>query len=135
MERKKVCKKKVETKSRDPYKRRKETEMVKIIQEIQSGMIGVRAACRKYGLCRKTLRHWITRLSVLKLGDELSDQLLSGMTEDQKSKAIEKKVKELTEALELARLKIDSLETMIKVTEEDLHIKIRKKAGTKQSRE
>ena len=57
------------------------------------------------------------------------------MTEDQKSKAIEKKVKELTKALELARLKIDSLETMIKVTEEDLHIKIRKKAGTKQSKE
>ncbi len=135
MEQKKVARKKKEAKSRDPYKRRDECEMIKIVREIQSGMIGIRAACRKYGLCRKTLRLWITRLSVRNFGNELSDQLLFSMTEDQKSKAIEKKVKELTKALELARLKIDSLETMIKVTEEYLHIKIRKKAGTKQSKE
>lgn len=132
---KKAPRKKVAEKSRDPYKRREESEMMKIVQEIQSGLIGIRAACRKYGLCRRTLRLWIARLSVRNFGDELSDQLLSGMTEDQKSKAIEKKIKELTKALELAQLKIDSLETMIRVTEEDLHIKIRKKAGTKQSKE
>lgn len=135
MKEKKVKKKKVYGRSRDPYKRREESEMIKIVKEVQCGLIGIRAACLKYGLCRPTLRHWITRLSVRNLGDELSNQLLSSMTEDQKSKAIEKKVKELTKALELARLKIDSLETMIKVTEEDLHIKIRKKAGTKQSKE
>jgi len=99
MEQKKVARKKKEAKSRDPYKRRDESEMIKIVREIQSGMIGIRAACRKYGLCRKTLRLWITRLSVRNFGDELSDQLLSSMTEDQKSKAIEKKVKELTKAL------------------------------------
>jgi hypothetical protein len=57
------------------------------------------------------------------------------MTEDEKSNALEKKVKELTKALELSKLKIDSLETMIKVAEEDLHIKIKKKRGTKQSKE
>ena len=57
------------------------------------------------------------------------------MTAGQQSIAVEKKVKALTKALELARLKIDGLETMIKVAEEDLHIKIRKKRGTKQSKE
>lgn len=135
MKEKKAKKKKIYARSRDPYKRRDECEMIKIVKEIHSRVIGIRAASLKYGLCRKTLRLWITRLSVRNFGDELSDQLLSSMTEDQKSKAIEKKVKELTKALELARLKIDSLETMIKVTEEDLHIKIRKKAGTKQSKD
>lgn len=133
MKAKKAPKKKIEPKSRDPYKRREESEMIKVVHEIHSGLIGIRAACRKYGLCRRTLRLWITRLSLRNFGDELSDQLLSSMTEGQKSTAIEKKIKELTKALELARLKIDSLETMIKVAEEDLHIKIRKKAGTKQS--
>ncbi|MEO6001442.1 MAG: helix-turn-helix domain-containing protein [Chitinophagaceae bacterium] len=131
----KLKKKKIESKSRAPYKRRDDSEIIKIVREVQSGMIGIRAACKKYGLCRATLRLWITRLSVRNLGDELSNQLLSSMTGDQKNKALEKKVKELTKALELARLKTDSLETMIKVAEEDLHIKIRKKRGTKQSRE
>ncbi|MEO5999847.1 MAG: helix-turn-helix domain-containing protein [Chitinophagaceae bacterium] len=131
----KLKKKKIASKSRDPYKRRDVSEIMKIVQEVQSGMIGIRAACKKYGLCRTTLRLWITRLSVRNLGDELSNQLLSSMTGDQKNKALDKKVKELTKALELARLKVDSLETMIKVAEEDLHIKIRKKRGTKQSKE
>ena len=135
MKQKKLRKKKIAEKSRDPYKRRDESEMIKIIHEIQSGLIGIRAACRKYGLCRRTLRLWITRLSLRNLGNEVSNQLLSSMTDNQKSNALEKKIKELTKALELAKLKIDSLETMIKVAEEDLHIKIRKKRGTKQSKE
>lgn len=54
------------------------------------------------------------------------------MTEEQKIKALQKKVKELTKALEQAKLKSDSLETMVQVAEQELHIKIRKKRGTKQ---
>ena len=57
------------------------------------------------------------------------------MTDNQKLILLEKKVKELTKSLDYANLKKDSLETMIKVAEEDLHIKIRKKRGTKQSKE
>ena len=55
--------------------------------------------------------------------------------EDMDSKAMERKIHELTRALEHAQLKISSLETLIKVSEEDLQIKIRKKRGTKQSKE
>ena len=121
--------------SRDPYKRHKESEMIKIVREVNSGIIAKRTACSKYGINRNTLARFIRQYSVRNLGDELSTQLLCTMTEDQKSSAIDKKVKELTKALELARLKIDGLETMIKVAEEDLHIKIKKKRGTKQSKE
>ena len=132
MKQKKLKKKKIEGKSRDPYKRREESEMIKIILEVQTGIISIRAACLKYGLCRRTLRLWITRLSVRTLGDDLSNQLLSSMTDDKKCEALEKKLREVTKAFELAKLKIESLETMIKVAEEDLQIKIRKKRGTKQ---
>ena len=69
------------------------------------------------------------------LGYELSTQLLSHMTEDQKLYLLEKKIKDLTKSLDDAKLKSDSLEIMIKVAEEDLHIKIRKKRGTKQLKE
>lgn len=120
--------------SRDPYKRRSESEMTKIVQEINSGIITKRAACRKYGLNRRTLARFIQMYSVRTLEDDLSTQLLSRMSEEQHSKVFIKKIKELTKALQLARLKTDGLETMIKVAEEQLHIKIRKKPGTKQSR-
>jgi transposase len=43
-----------------------------------------------------------------------------------------KKNRELQEALEMAKLKITALETMIDVAETELHIDIRKKSGTKQ---
>ena len=54
---------------------------------------------------------------------------------DINSKALQRKIYELTRALEDAKLKINSLETLIKVSEEDFKIKIRKKSGTKQSKE
>ena len=121
--------------SRDPYKRRTETEMIKIVTEVNQGLIGKRAACSKYGLNRNTLALFIKKFSIRTLGTEISTQLLTNMTDDQKLNLLEKKVKELTKSLDYANLKKDSLEIMIKVAEEDLHIKIRKKRGTKQSKE
>ena len=121
--------------SRDPYKRRTETEMIKIVTEVNKGLIGKRAACSKYGLNRNTLALFIKKFSIRTLGTDISTQLLTNMTDDQKLNLLEKKVKELTKSLDYANLKKDSLEIMIKVAEEDLHIKIRKKRGTKQSKE
>jgi hypothetical protein len=121
--------------SRDPYKRRPEAEMVRIVKEVSSGIIAKRAACAKYGLNRNTLALFIRRFSVRTLGNDLSNQLLAHMNEDQKMALLERKVKELTKILEDAKLKNASLETMIQIAEEDLHIKIRKKRGTKQSKE
>ena len=69
------------------------------------------------------------------LGNDLSTQLLAHMTGDQKMALLERKVKELTKFLEDAKLKNASLETMIQIAEEELHIKLRKKRGTKQSKE
>ena len=131
----KVKKQKENLLSRDPYKRREESEKVKIVTEVNGGLISKRAACKKYGLNRNTLASFISKFSVRNLGDELSTQLLAGMSDDKKYALLEKKVKELTRALENARLKNDSLETLIKAAEEDLHIKIKKKRGTKQSKE
>ena len=47
---------------------------------------------------------------------------------------LNKQVRELQKALKKARLKIDGLETIIQVSEEELKIKIRKKSGAKQSK-
>ena len=106
--------------------------MKRIIDEVASGAIGIRAAYMKHGLNRNTLKLWMTKLSVRTLQDNKKQVILSSMAEDQREKDNRSEVKRLSKALEYAKLRILSLETMITVTEEDLQIKIRKKPGTKQ---
>ena len=106
--------------------------MRKIIEEISSGSIGIRAACIKYGLNRNTLKLWMTKLRIHILVGKTNRITLSTMHQEQKQSDCQNEVKRLTKELEYARLRILGLETMIKVTEEDLKIKIRKKPGTKQ---
>ena len=55
--------------------------------------------------------------------------------ETSKVKALSKQVIDLQKALEKANLKIEGLQTMIQVSEEELKIKIRKKLGAKRSKE
>ena len=108
--------------------------MRQIIEEIRSGSIGIRTACLKHGLNRNTLKLWMTKISVSTLQDNKNVVILSSMAEDQKQNDNKHEIKRLSKELEYARLRIISLETMIKVAEENLQIKIRKKPDTKQSK-
>lgn len=121
--------------SRDPHVRRSEVEMRMIFEEITSGSIGIRGACMKHGINRNTLKRWMTKLSVRNLEDNKKHVILSSMEEAKSERECKDEIKRLTKSLEYAKLRILSLETMIKVTEEDLQIKIRKKPGTKRSKE
>jgi len=105
-----------------------------IVAEIRSGSLAIKSACKKYGLNRNTLNLWMTRLAVGSLTDKLNQSITSSMQDDKKGLEYKQQIRHLEKALEYARLKILGLETMIKVTEEDLQIKIRKKPGTKQSK-
>jgi hypothetical protein len=126
---------KIYPKSKDPWVRRSEKEMTKILKEVQSGLLTKRGACFKYGLSRNTLKLFMSKYSIRTFGGELASQVLSTMNDDQISKALNRRIQELTKDLDYAKLKILSLETMIKVAEDDLDIKIRKKRGTKQLKE
>lgn len=97
--------------------------MVKIVREIQAGVVKKKEACRKYGLNRNTLVNWMRRLSVRTLPQDGPDELILSITEKQQDRALHQKIKELTRALEQAHLKAESLETMIKVAEEELLMK------------
>lgn len=81
------------------------------------------------------MKLWMTRLRVGSLTDKINTTVLSSKEEDKKAQDYKHQIKQLEKALEYANLKILGLETMIKVTEEDLQIKIRKKPGTKRSKE
>jgi hypothetical protein len=132
---KKEKKKRIEPLSRTPFKMRSDVEMVKIVKEIQDGLIGILPAAHKYGLCRNTLKGWMARQYLRKLDDVPTKAGIFQMTDDQQNNLLLKKVNELTKALAHSQLKVKSLEIMIQVAEEDLHIKIKKKPGTKPSKE
>ncbi len=118
-----------------PWKRRSKEEMELIVGQIQSGSISIWGACKKHGLNRNTLKLWMTRLRVGSLTDKTLSTVLSSKEEDKKALELKQQIRQLEKALEYANLKILGLETMIKVTEEDLQIKIKKKPGTKRSKE
>jgi hypothetical protein len=120
--------------SKSPYVRRSQEEMELIVSQIGPGSLSIWSACKKYGLNRNTLKLWMTRLRVGSLTDKKNKTISSSMEEDKKAQEYKQQIRQLEKALEYARLKILGLETMIKVTEEDLQIKIKKKPGTKRSK-
>ncbi|MEI6697198.1 MAG: hypothetical protein WCO13_14175 [Bacteroidota bacterium] len=122
-------------KNGQPYKRRSETEMLQIVKEIHENGLPKKTACRKYGVNRNTLKLFILKQSTKQIVGSHSLDLASIMNENQQHLALSKKIKELSSALAKSELKVITLETMIKVAEDDLKIKIRKKSGTKQSKE
>jgi transposase-like protein len=121
--------------SSQPYKRRSEAEMLTIVKEIHENGLPQKTACKKYGVNRNTLKLFTLKQSTKELLDNHSLDLLSSMNENQQHLALTKKIKELSSALAKSELKVTTLETLIKVAEDDLKIKIRKKSGTKQSKE
>jgi hypothetical protein len=101
--------------------------------------IGFRAACKKYGICRATVVNWVKKEKVKNLVNEEPrspfDPLHLEMNDKRMEKVSTQSVRLLTEELRRAKLQIEGLQTMIEFPEEKFKIKIRKKAGTKQSRE
>ena len=128
----KAREKKVTVKTRKPYERLSDNEKKKIVHEINSGLIGQRAAARKYSLNRKTVGAWVVGFSSFNVKPrEVAAEAIDKMTENSKTRILAKQVQDLTKQLEKANLKISGLQTMIEISEQELHIKIRKKPGTK----
>ena len=135
MENTKKKAKKKDPLSRTPYTRRSDQEMAKIASEVQSGLLGIRTACLKYGLCRNTLKLYLIKGAMRNLGVPTSKQKhLPTMNPEPKESVLKKEVQRLSKELEYAKLKLLSLETMIQEAEKHLQIKIKKKYGTKQSK-
>lgn len=121
--------------SRRPYQRRSEANKRKIVREVNQELIGIRAACRKYGLNRNTLKSWLVQFSLPTLEEPLPTEQSPDMPDRSSNQTLNRQVQALTKALAQSQLKINGLQTMIEVAESELKIKIRKKYGTKRSNE
>jgi transposase len=120
---------------RELFERLDDTQKAMIVNEITTGMIGIRAAGRKYGVHRNSMKAWVDKYNIATLVNEETVPLPSDMIETRQTALLIKQVQTLTKALAHEQLKNIALETMIEVAESDLHVKIRKKRGTKQSSE
>ena len=108
----------------------------RVVQEITSGLLSHRAAALKYVINRKTVGNWVTSNSHNNLRPmELAKNAMTDLKEDSKVRILAKQVMDLSKELEKAKLKIAGLQTIIEVSEQDLHIKIIKKLGAKQSKD
>jgi transposase-like protein len=95
--------------SREPYKRQREAEKQKIIYEVTKGLIGIRAACRKYGLNRNTLKNWMENICLPNLADTISDEPELTMLTSNSDDPPNRQIKALIKALAEAELKISGL--------------------------
>ena len=109
----------------------------KIAQEYLSGRFSYAIAAEEYGLRDKSVVkefvRWFRRnneLSATNTEISMSKKLRS--TPDSAQMATEKRVKELEEQLRLSKLKVELLETMIDIAEDQLKVDIRKKSGSQQ---
>jgi transposase-like protein len=101
-----------------------------IAREVESKRMTISEVKEKYQLTitDAAINNWVNRYG---LGDLLSLPVMTA-EEKQEKAVLERRVKELEKALELAKFKNIAIETMIDIAEEQLKISIRKKSGPKQ---
>lgn len=107
----------------------------KIALEYMSGRFSYAVAAEEYGLKGKDVVKefvkWYRRNSELsEVNESISMSKKSKSALDPQSSEMEKRIKELEEQLRLSKLKVELLETMIDIAEDELHIDIRKKSGS-----
>lgn len=111
----------------------------KIAQEYLSGRFSYAVGAEEYGLKdRGVIREFVkwyrrnTDLDTSKLAIPMSKKTTS--SDLSTNEALEKRIKELEEQLQMSALKVELLETMIDIAEDQLKIDIRKKSGSQQSK-
>ena len=110
----------------------------KVAQEYLSGRFSYAVAAEEYGLAnRGVVREFVKWYrNKRELGSENAHTDMAKSKPDPTTPldsaavALQKQIKELEAALRLSNLKVEALETMIDIAEEQLHIDIRKKSGS-----
>jgi transposase-like protein len=127
--------KKKRTKSQNRYP---EELKRKIAKEYLAGEASYGILAEEHGLANKGVVKEFVKWYRKKY--ELSDTTECAMPKNKESapaveeQTLQQQIKELKRQLALSELKVESLETMIDIAEDELKINIRKKSGAKQSR-
>jgi transposase len=111
--------------------------MRKVVQDYLGGNQSVREVAERYNLTYGSVSGWVRRFSAdIENENGMEEVALPTMPEEGKIEGLDelkKQNEELLKKLEHANLKVNGLEIMIDIAEQQLGVDIRKKSGTKQS--
>jgi transposase len=112
-----------------------ESEKINIVRELESGSLSITQVADRYAIHPSNIRRWQKQYSLQfypqpSIAKPMADQ---ASEENKESAELQERVRLLEKALFEEKLKVEALQTMIKVAEQELNIGIRKKFGTKQS--
>jgi transposase len=102
-----------------------------VVKEYLRGNISYINLAKKHGVSSAVIFRWVRQ----KLNSDLSKPSKKESVKPEKQEQLPTDIKQLQEQLRLARLENELLNTIIDIAEEQLDIDIRKKSGTKQSRQ
>lgn len=127
------------------YKRRKprypEKLKKEIVKEAMSGDESLASLANRYKVGKRSISRWLNHYekefistlapSINEESKQMSQPPKSSNQEPEDSKEMDLRLRELEEALRLAKLKSEAYEHLIKLAEEQYKISIKKKYGTK----
>jgi transposase len=101
------------------------------VSDIEKGLISVAQLARDYQVSKTAIRKWLYKYSPMK---KKKEKIVYETESDAlRVKQLQDRIRELERAVGQKQLKIDFLEKMIEIAEEDLKIDIKKKHSTKPS--
>ncbi len=98
-----------------------------MVQKIERNVYSVREVSDLYEVSRTSVYNWVYKYSVLY--QKGYKQIIEPMSDTKKIKDLQAQIKELERAVGMKQIKIDFLEKMIEISEEDFGIDIKKKAS------
>ena len=127
-----------QTKRVKQYNRYPDELKRKIAKEYLSGTASYAVLAEEHGLRGKDVAKefvkWYRRMCELGGENEPHMPEKKGSEPKGDEQSLKEQVKDLQRRLALSELKVEALETMIDIAEEQLHVDIRKKSGAKRSK-
>lgn len=100
-----------------------------VVRKIENNLLSVSEASKDYQVSRTSVYKWVYKYSSLYAKGYR--QIIEPMSSSKQIKALKDKIKELEQIVGQKQIELDFLNKMIEITEEDLGIDIKKKAGLK----
>lgn len=99
-----------------------------IVKRIENNEHSVRDVSELYGVSRTAVYKWVYKYSILY--QKGYKQIVEPMSSTKKVKELQDRIKELERAVGQKQMKVDFLEKLIEIADDELGIDIKKKAGS-----
>lgn len=100
-----------------------------VVSRIENNEFSVREISKLYGVSTTSVYKWVYKFSILY--QKGYRQIVEPMSSTNKIKDLQKRIKDLEQAVGQKQMQVDFLEKLIEISESDLGIDIKKKAGLK----